>query len=155
MAPNARRNGLGSQGGDKSTQRNSKSGKNAQGSMRKNTNDITSKSISTTEEMKSGDKRRRKKPTPLSETNAMNAERDNNLWGDEEDGDEVVRDGIADDGAEGMQNDDDQDDDIDDDDSSDLVDDEVIDEEEQTEDVRAKIANFDSDSASNSSPLIK
>lgn len=49
---------------------------------------------------------------------------------------------------------DDQDDDNDgDDDSSDMFDEEVIDEESRAK-VQAKAANFDSDSASNSSPLV-
>ena len=51
--------------------------------------------------MKSSDKRNRKKPTPLSETNATHADRAKNMWDGEEIGDEVVRDGIDVDGADG------------------------------------------------------
>lgn len=104
--------------------------------------------------MKSSDKRSRKKPTPLSETNATHADRAKNMWDGEEIGDEVVRDGIDVYGADGQHDMDDQDDDNDgDDDSSDMFDEEVIDEESRAK-VQAKAANFDSDSASNSSPLV-
>ena len=56
--------------------------------MRKN--DLTSKSISTTEEIKSTEKHNRKKPVPLSETNATDNGGDNVIFGDDDDGEGVL-----------------------------------------------------------------